>query len=100
MTGLSPERLRCDEPVKLGVERIDEGEIPGDLAEHGETGAVVGELGAVLGSVTSPRWELRQLSDFGDLVRREHRPCVGVTARDAIAQVALACLLVQAGWIV
>jgi hypothetical protein len=33
---------------KLGVEKIDEGEIPGDLAEHGETGAVVGEIGVVL----------------------------------------------------
>jgi hypothetical protein len=83
-----------DEPAQLGVERIDEGEIPGHVAEHGETGAVVGELGAVLGSGTSPRWEPRQLSDFGDLVRREDRPCLCVTVGDAIAQLALARLVI------
>jgi hypothetical protein len=30
--------------VEFGGENVDEGEIPGDLLQHGEAGAVVSEL--------------------------------------------------------
>ena len=45
----------------------------------------MGELGAVLGLVQLPRWQQRQLADFGDLVGREDRARAGVCVRDAVA---------------
>ena len=83
-----------EELVELGVEPIDEGGVPVNSPEHLEAGAVMGELGAVLGLVQLPRWQQRQLADFGDLVRREDRARAGVCVRDAVAQLAFAGLVV------
>ena len=90
----------CDELVELGVETIDEGDVPVNSPEHLEAGAVMGELGAVLGFVQLPRWQQRQLADLGDLVRREDRARAGVCVRDAVAQLAFAGLVIAERWIV
>ena len=60
----------------------------------------MGELGSVLGFVELPRWEQRQLADFGEFVGGEDRVCGGVGVRDAVAQLALAGLVIGDRWIV
>jgi hypothetical protein len=89
-----------DELVELGGEEVDEGEIRGDSAEHFEAGAVMGELGSVLGFVELPGWEQRQLADFGEFVGGEDRVRGRVGVRDAVAQLALAGLVIDDRWIV
>ena len=93
-------RRACEELVELGVEAMDKGEVPVNSPEHLEAGAVMGELGAVLGFVQLPRWQQRQLADFGDFVRREDRARAGVCVRDAVAQLAFAGLVIAERWIV
>ena len=46
-----------EELVELGVEPIDEWGVPVNSLERVEAGAVMGELGAVLGLVQLPRWQ-------------------------------------------
>ena len=83
-----------EKPAEFGVETIDECTVWGDSAEHLEARAVMGELGADRGFVKPRRWQQRELSDFGDLVRGEDRQGVGVGVRDAVAQFALARVVV------
>ena len=85
----SGDRAR-EELVELGVEPIDEGDVPVNSPEHLEAGAVMGELGAVRGFAQLPRWQQRQLAGFGDLVGREDRTRTSVCVRNAVAQLALA----------
>ena len=58
------------------------------------------ELGAGRGVVKARGWQQRELSDFGDLVRGEDRDRVGARVRYAIAQLALARLVIVDRWIV
>jgi hypothetical protein len=90
----------CAELLELGLEAIDEGEVPVNPPEHDEAGAVVGELGAVLRFVQLPRRHERQLADFGDLVRGEDGEGGRVRVLDSVAQLAFAGLVVAERWIV
>jgi hypothetical protein len=98
--GVSSGDRACQELVELGVEPMDEGYVPVNSPERLGAGAVIGELRAVRGFAQLPRWQQRQLADFGDLVRREDRARAGVCVRDAVAQLAFAGVVIGERWVV